>query len=107
MTNRFIKIGAAAELLGVSIDTLRKWELSGELIPDRKSQAGTRFYDFSKLINLGDGDSPTICYARVSSHDQKVDLERQQAMLETYCAAKGWIFAVIKDLCSGMNYPKK
>ena len=37
MTNRFIKIGAAAELLGVSIDTLRKWELSGELIPDRKS----------------------------------------------------------------------
>jgi predicted site-specific integrase-resolvase len=102
MTNRFIKIGAAAELLGVSIDTLRKWELSGELIPDRKSQAGTRFYDSSKLINLGDGDSPTICYARVSSHDQKVDLERQQAMLETYCAAKGWIFEVIKDLGSGM-----
>ena len=29
MTNRFIKIGAAAEPLGVSIDTLRKWELSG------------------------------------------------------------------------------
>ena len=56
MTNRFIKIGAAAELLGVSIDTLRKWELSGELIPDRKSQAGTRFYDSSKLINLGDKD---------------------------------------------------
>ena len=52
MTNRFIKIGAAAELLGVSIDTLRKWELSGELIPDRKSQAGTRFYDSSKLVVL-------------------------------------------------------
>ena len=28
-------------------------------------------------------------------------------MLETYCAAKGWIFEVIKDLGSGMNYPKK
>ena len=67
MTNRFIKIGAAAELLGVSIDTLRKWELSGELIPDRKSQAGTRFYDSSKLINLGDGDSPTICYQDLRS----------------------------------------
>ena len=49
----------------------------------------------------------TICYARVSSHDQKVDLERQQAMLETYCAAKGWRFQVIKDLGSGMNYRKK
>ena len=29
------------------------------------------------------------CYARVSSHDQKVDLERQQAMLETYLLPKG------------------
>ena len=28
-------------------------------------------------------------------------------MLETYCAAKGWIFEVIKDLGSGMNYRKK
>ncbi|MDJ0554393.1 MAG: IS607 family transposase [Microcoleaceae cyanobacterium MO_207.B10] len=107
MTNKFIKIGAAAELLGVSIDTLRKWELSGELIPDRKSQGGTRFYDYSKLINLGNADGSTICYARVSSHDQKADLERQQAMLEAYCAAKGWKFEIIKDLGSGMNYRKK
>jgi transposase len=29
MTNRFIKIGAAAELLGVSIDTLRKVDVVG------------------------------------------------------------------------------
>ena len=52
MTNRFIKIGAAAELLGVSIDTLRKWELSGELIPDRKSQAGTRFYVLKLAVGV-------------------------------------------------------
>ena len=29
MTNRFIEIGAAAELLGVSIDTLRKVDVVG------------------------------------------------------------------------------
>ena len=56
MTNRFIKIGAAGELLGVSIDTLRKSELSGELILDGKSEVSTRFYDSSslKLNSLGD-----------------------------------------------------
>jgi predicted site-specific integrase-resolvase len=59
------------------------------------------------LLNLGDEDAPTVCYARVSSHDQKEDLQRQQEMLETYCAAKGWGREVIADLGSGMNYRKK
>lgn len=107
MESRLVKIGAAAELLGVSIDTLRKWEKTGELIPDRKTQGGTRFYDATKLLGLGDTDSPTVGYARVSSNDQKADLDRQQLMLETYCAAKGWRSEVIRDLGSGMNYRKR
>ena len=52
-------------------------------------------------------DPLTVCYARVSSHDQKDDLERQHAVLEAYCAAKGWRTRVIRDLGSGMNYQKK
>lgn len=48
-----------------------------------------------------------MCYARVSSHDQKEDLERQHGILEAYCAAKGWKSEVIKDLGSGMNDRKK
>lgn len=107
MEKRFIKIGNAAELLGVSIETLRKWESTGELVPDRKTAGGTRFYDTAKLLGLGDSDYPTICYARVSSHDQKADLVRQKEMLETYCAAKGWRTEVIADLGSGMNFNNK
>ena len=49
----------------------------------------------------------TVAYARVSSHDQKADLERQKQVLELYCAAQGWTFEVITDLGSGMNYQKK
>jgi predicted site-specific integrase-resolvase len=101
-----VKIGEAAQLLGVSISTLRKWEDTGELIPTRKTAGGTRFYATADLLGLGDADAPTVCYARVSSHDQKDDLERQHAMLEAYCAAKGWRSEVIKDLGSGMNYRK-
>ena len=49
----------------------------------------------------------TIAYARVSSPDQKDDLERQKQVLELYCARQGWTFAVVADLGSGMNYHKK
>lgn len=101
-----VKIGEAAALLGVSVVTLRKWEASGELVPARKTAGGTRFYAVTDLMELGDADAPTVCYARVSSHDQKADLERQHAMLEAYCAAKGWRSEVIKDLGGGMNYRK-
>lgn len=49
----------------------------------------------------------TIAYARVSSSDQKADLERQKQVLEIYCAQQGWTFDLISDLGSGMNYQKK
>lgn len=106
MEKRLVKIGEAAALLGVAVSTLRKWESTGELLPSRKTAGGTRYYAVADLLGLGDADAPTVCYARVSSHDQKDDLERQHAMLEAYCAAKGWRSEVIRDLGSGMNYHK-
>jgi predicted site-specific integrase-resolvase len=107
MEKRLVKIGEAARILGCSIDAMRKWEASGELLPARKTRGGTRYYDLNELLNLGDADAPTIGYARVSSRDQKADLDRQQEVLETYCAAKGWRTEIIRDLGSGMNYSKK
>ncbi|MEA3315466.1 MAG: IS607 family transposase, partial [Campylobacterota bacterium] len=46
-------------------------------------------------------------YARVSSSDQKKDLERQKQLLELYCATNGWDFELLSDLGSGINYNKK
>ena len=103
----FVKIGEAADLLGVSIPTLRKWEVTGELLPARKTAAGTRYYAVSDLLGAKSSDAPTICYARVSSQDQKDDLDRQQVALQAYCAAKGWHAEMIRDLGSGMNYRKR
>ena len=107
MEPRLVKIGEAARLLGTTPDTLRKWESTGELLPHRKTKGGTRYYSMEALLGLRTDDVPTIGYARVSSHDQKADLERQHAALEAYCAAKGWRSYIIKDLGSGMNYRKK
>ncbi|EQD74202.1 Resolvase domain protein, partial [mine drainage metagenome] len=49
----------------------------------------------------------TLLYARVSSHDQKADLARQVALLESFSAANGWNYEVLQDLGSGLNYHKK
>lgn len=103
-----VGIGKAAEILGVSVRTLYRWEKSGKLVPEY-TPSGQRRYDEATLrgqINV-ESDKKTIAYARVSSLDQRNDLERQITVLKSYCTQAGWNFEVIQDLGSGMNYQKK
>ena len=108
---RFVGIGEAAAALGVSITTLRRWEASGKLAAEHTA-GGHRRYDLAKIKPelfraAAESSRRSVAYARVSSHDQKDDLERQKQLLELYCARQGWTFEVIADLGSGMNYQKK
>ena len=107
MNNRFVKIGEAAKLLGVSVQALRNWETEGKIMPSHRTPGGQRMYDLAKLLGANDLTYPTIAYARVSSSDQKEDLERQHAVLEAFCNKNGWQTEIIKDLGSGMNSNKK
>ena len=104
---RLVKIGKAAQMLGTTPGTLRKWEETGELLPTRKTKGGTRYYDAASLMGLERQDLPTIAYARVSRHDQHDELTRQGELLEAYCAKQGWRFELISDIGSGMNYGKQ
>jgi excisionase family DNA binding protein len=108
--NRFVGVGEAAKVLGVSISTLRRWEKENRLVPEH-TPGGHRRYDLAKLkpeyFHTAQDHRRTVAYARVSSHDQKDDLERQKQVLEFYCAKQGWTFEVVSDLGSGMNYHKK
>lgn len=105
-----VNIGKAAQELGVTRETLRRWEREGKIVVDRTPK-GHRRYDIMKLK----GATPkktfstkrTIGYARVSSHDQKSDLVRQVSVLESFCASHGWTYEVFQDLGSGLNYNKK
>lgn len=107
---RLVAIGEAAEALGVSVTTLRRWEASGKLVADHTA-GGHRRYDLAKLkpdLFRAEADTRrTIAYARVSSYDQQDDLARQKHVLERYCARQGWPFEVIADRGSGMNSHKK
>ena len=104
MNNRFVKIGEAAKLLGVSVQALRNWEVEGKIMPSHRTPGGQRMYDLAELLGVNDLTYPTIAYARVSSSDQKKDLERQHAVLEAFCDKNGWQTEIIRDLGSGMNY---
>ena len=105
-----ISIGKAAEEFGVSKETLRRWERSGKILSERTPK-GHRRYDLARIRGLVPrkslDETRTVAYTRVSSQDQKEDLKRQIAVLESYCASHGWTFEVLQDLGSGMNYSKK
>ena len=105
--SKLVPISLAAEALGVSTSTLRRWEASGRLTPAR-TEGGQRRYDLTALhptaAHIAPACRKTVAYARVSSHDQRADLERQKQVLELYCASQGWTVDIIADLGSGMNY---
>jgi putative resolvase len=109
--SRLLTISEAANILGVSISTMRRWELEGKIQCEKRADGGHRRYDVSKLkpneYQQTKDHRKTIGYARVSDRDQVKDLERQEELLELYCAKQGWTYEIISDLGSGMNYYKK
>jgi putative resolvase len=102
--DRLITIGELADLKAVSVDTIRRWERDGK-IQSVRTEGGHRRYKLADFVEVKIGR--TIAYARVSSHDQKADLDRQDAVLSGYCQSHDWDFEVIRDLGSGLNYRKK
>lgn len=52
MESKLISIGQAAMQLGVSIDTLRRWDESGKLKATRKSPGGIRYYSENDIYLL-------------------------------------------------------
>ena len=77
MSRKLVSIREAAEALGVSAQTLRRWEREGKLLPDERTAGGRRRYDLARLrpeqFRAGDAPRRTIAYARVSSHDQNLN----------------------------------
>lgn len=108
-----LSIGQTAAMLGISISTLRRWEQENYWIPCYRTKGGHRRYSLARIEldflkkDITKDKKKVIAYARVSSHDQKDDLERQKQRLESYCRQNNLICEVISDLGSGINYNKK
>ena len=105
-----VSIGKAAKLIGVSISTLRRWDSSQSLSPQSRTLGGHRRYNLEflkeKFLGVSKADRINVGYSRVSSSDQKQDLERQSEALFQYLSGYSTKFEIIKDLGSGLKTDK-
>ncbi|GGO75890.1 IS607 family transposase [Nonomuraea cavernae] len=93
-----------ARAQGIAPRTAYRWFREGTL-PVPAERVGPR----TILVNIDANTSPPVTggvglYARVSSHDQKADLERQVARLSQWAAKAGHtVVRVESEIASGMN----
>ena len=84
-----------AELLGVSVKTLQRWDREGILKANR-TPTDRRYYTYDqylqfKGINIEHDKRKVVIYARVSTKNQRDDLQNQTAFLRQFCNARGMI----------------
>ncbi len=101
-----------AELLGVSVKTLQRWDREGTLKAHR-TLTDRRYYTYDQYLRFKGMDIENdhrqiVIYARVSTKNQKEDLQNQVSFLRQFCNRKGFIVdQCIEDYGSGLNYNRK
>ena len=101
-----------AELLGVSVKTLQRWDKDGILKANR-TPTDRRYYTYDqylqfKGIQTENDRRDVVIYARVSTRNQKDDLQNQVEFLKQFCNAKGMIVnQCMEEVGSGLNYNRK
>jgi putative resolvase len=99
-----MKLSAYAKKLGVSYQTAWNHYKAG-LIPNaRKLPTGIIIVD----EETSSTPERTAVYARVSSSENKTNLQTQSKRVQDFCAAKGWSVSVVVEECgSGLNDDRK
>lgn len=100
-----------ADLLGVSVKTLQRWDRDKILIAKR-TPTDRRYYTYDQYLEYkgisNDSNRKVVIYTRVSTNNQKDDLKNQVKFLQNFINAKGIIVdEVIEDVGSGLNYNRK
>ena len=101
-----------AELIGISVKTLQRWDMDGILKANR-TPTDRRYYTYDqylqfKGIKTEQDTRQTVIYARVSTKNQKDALQNQVTFLRQFCNARGMIVdQCIEEYGSGLNYNRK
>jgi putative resolvase len=99
-----------SQLLNVSVKTLQRWDREG-VLPAKRNPKNRRYYtedDLRKYKGETKDTGKVVVYCRVSTRNQKDDLENQVDFLMHYCTSVGQIVDVVyKDFGSGLNYNRK
>jgi len=76
-----------AKLLGVSVKMLQRWDREGTLKANR-TPTDRRYYTYNQYLQFKGIERQTVIYARVSTRNQKDDLQNQVAFLRQFCNLK-------------------
>ena len=114
MLDTYLSIHKVAVILGVTPQTLRKWDSDGYFVPAQRRGNGYRYYtkqqveEFSEKLNVVKNQyRKNIGYCRVSTSKQKDDLLRQKENVEVYLKSLKQPYEIITDIGSGINYNKR
>ena len=109
-----ISAGKAAQLLGISVKTIQRWEREGRLVPIARTDSNRRLYTISQIkeflgLRIPEKQSIRIvAYCRVSSAAQKPDLANQRKVLEEFVVARGLAnVEFIEEIGGGLNFKRK
>jgi putative resolvase len=109
---RLLRPGEVCRRLGISYSTLSRWVREGRIKAVRTAGGVFRVPE-SEVRRIAEGlpisrEVRAIVYARISSADQKSDLERQIQYLIQYCSSKGYrVVDVLSDVASGLKTDRR
>jgi len=111
MNKKILKPREMAELLNVTVKTLQRWDKAGKLKAQR-NPSNRRYYFYEQYLEYigktSNNEGKIIIYTRVSTRNQKDDLNNQEKFLREFANARGIIVdEVISDIGSGLNYNRK
>lgn len=102
-----------AKILNITVRTLQSWDRQG-LLPALRTPAGRRWYSeeqinkFLNKENSRNNEKINIAYSRVSSRQQKNELENQENFIKNYVNGNGMIIGkYFSDIGSGLNYKRE
>lgn len=102
----FIKLTKAAKILGITKQTLWNWKYQGKISFIKCGNLnGLSQETLNSLLGIKDKkEEKVVIYCRVSSTDNKKNLETQKERLISYCIAKGYkIHKIVCEFGSGIN----
>jgi excisionase family DNA binding protein len=111
-SERLLRPKEVCERLGISYSTLSRWVREGRIRAIRTAGGKYRVPE-SEVRRIAEGlptsrEVRAVIYARVSSADQKNDLERQIEYLTQYRSSKGYrVVDVLSDIASGLKTDRR
>jgi excisionase family DNA binding protein len=112
LSERLLRPKEVCQRLGISYSTLSRWVREGRIKAIRTAGGKYRIPE-SEVRRIAEGlpisrEVRAIIYARVSSADQKSDLERQIQYLTQYSSSKGYrVVDVLSDIASGLKTDRR